>query len=415
MSLTQALGKSDASAEREEALRTYLRELMRSRLRLGAIVVLTVLPLGGLLSYFTGQESWQSFTVRGLVITCAALTLAFLRRTRLLRRVFPLAAALCLAVGFDVEVQILLSGGASSPYFPGMLLLIITTGLLFPFTARQAAGVCVSLVAIYIVPLALYDSVGTWGDFALKALFLACSILVVVMGAHAASARRRREFMANLALAEERERSEKLLCNILPSAIAERLKRDHHSLADGFSEATILFADIVGFTQLSQTISPEELVDMLNEVFSEFDNLAEKHGLEKIKTIGDSYMVVGGVPDERDDHAEAVADMALDIQKAASTFELPGGKPLQVRVGINSGSVVAGVIGRKKFIYDLWGDAVNTASRMESHGQAGRIQVTEATYEKLKDRFDLEPRGTMHIKGKGEMPTYLLLGRKEPG
>lgn len=210
----------------------------------------------------------------------------------------------------------------------------------------------------------------------------------------------------------ERQKSESLLLNILPKAIADKLKQEQSIIAESFSEVSVLFADIVGFTKLSASISPIELVHMLNEIFSKFDDLAEKHGLEKIKTIGDSYLVVAGLPMPREDHAEAIAEMALDMQSAINQYRTEHNKDLSIRVGIHSGSVVAGIIGTKKFIYDLWGDTVNTASRMESHGIPNRIQISEATYERLADKYLAEPRGLIDVKGKGGMLTYLLQGRK---
>ncbi|MGB7444819.1 MAG: adenylate/guanylate cyclase domain-containing protein [Coleofasciculaceae cyanobacterium] len=210
----------------------------------------------------------------------------------------------------------------------------------------------------------------------------------------------------------ERQKSERLLLNILPEPIAVRLKQKHQTIADSFAEVTVLFADIVGFTKLSQRVPPEKLVNLLNEIFCKFDELTERHGLEKIKTIGDAYMVAGGLPKHRTDHAEAIAEMALAMQEEVAKFSAKYGETLKIRIGINSGPVVAGVIGSKKFIYDLWGDAVNTASRMESHGIAGSIQVTADTYKILQDKYLLEERGIIEIKGKGKMTTYLLLGKK---
>lgn len=211
---------------------------------------------------------------------------------------------------------------------------------------------------------------------------------------------------------EAQERSERLLINILPKPIADRLKRDPTAIADGYAEVTVLFADIVDFTKFSSGVPPQELVAVLNDVFSEFDELAERYGLEKIKTIGDAYMVVGGLPNARPDHAEAVAGMALEMHEALALCAARTGTPLKLRIGIHIGPVVAGVIGRKKFIYDLWGDTVNTASRMESHGLPGSIQVTQEAYERLRGRFVFQDRGLISIKGKGEMAVYLLLGRK---
>ncbi|MEG3975564.1 adenylate/guanylate cyclase domain-containing protein [Microcoleus sp. herbarium8] len=213
-------------------------------------------------------------------------------------------------------------------------------------------------------------------------------------------------------LRQEKERSEQLLLNILPAEIADRLMRTNESPAEHFEEVTILFADIVGFTGISARIEPMQLVAGLNLIFSAFDQLTEKYGLEKIKTIGDAYMVVGGLPVSRTDHAEAIANMALDMHAYMQEVENIFGESLQIRIGINTGPVIAGVIGIKKFIYDLWGDAVNIASRMESHGKPGYIQVSDATYLKLQHKYLLEPRGTIQVKGRGEMMTYWLLGRR---
>lgn len=217
---------------------------------------------------------------------------------------------------------------------------------------------------------------------------------------------------AEIILRVEQEKSNKLLLNILPEMIAEQLKQGHSNIAQGFSEATILFADIVGFTSLSARISPEDLVQFLNQIFSEFDRLTELHGLEKIKTIGDAYMVVGGIPKPCNRCAEAIAEMALDMQIKVKELSDRCGEPLNIRIGINLGPVVAGVIGTKKFSYDLWGDAVNIASRMESQGIPGSIQVTEAAYQRLCDRYEFTKRGLIPVKGKGQMTTYLLIGRK---
>lgn len=213
------------------------------------------------------------------------------------------------------------------------------------------------------------------------------------------------------ALRVEQQKSERLLQNILPRSIAERLKQAPHSIAERFDQATIMFADIVDFTGFSAKISPSELVDHLNEIFSAFDGLAQKHDLEKIKTIGDSYMVVGGLPTPKDDHVKAIAEMALDMQREIRRFQRYDGQPFRLRIGVNTGPVVAGVIGTRKFIYDLWGDAVNVASRMESHGEAGKIQVTQATYNLLKDEYLFEERGLIDVKGIGRMVTYWLKGR----
>ena len=213
-------------------------------------------------------------------------------------------------------------------------------------------------------------------------------------------------------LRKERNKTENLLLNLLPEPIADRLKDEPGVIADKFEKATIIFADLVNFTQISTTMSATKLVYLLNEIFSTFDELTEKHGLEKIKTIGDAYMVAGGIPIVRPDHAEASAEMALDMLVAIDELNVKLEATFDLRIGINSGPVVAGVIGTKKFIYDLWGNAVNTASRMESHGVPGRIQVSIYTYELLRDKYEFEERGLIEIKGQGEMPTYFLTGPK---
>ena len=211
----------------------------------------------------------------------------------------------------------------------------------------------------------------------------------------------------------EREKSERLLLNVLPGSIAARLKQTEGVIADDFPEVTVLFADIVDFTRRSERITPEQVVEVLNDLFSAFDRLTRQRGLEKIKTIGDAYMVVGGLPKQRPDHAEAVAEMALAMLEEVAARSDPSGQPLQVRIGIDTGPVVAGVIGTSRFSYDLWGDTVNTASRMESHGVPGCIQVTGRTYRRLCDRYRFQRRGPIPVKGKGDIVTYLLVGRAE--
>ncbi len=214
-------------------------------------------------------------------------------------------------------------------------------------------------------------------------------------------------------LRQEQEKSERLLLNILPKSIVTQLKEEQNAIAEQFDEATFLFADLVGFTGLSAPMTPEEVVKLLNEIFSTFDQIVERQGLEKIRTIGDSYFVAGGLPVRREDHAEAIAEMALEMQEKISRFQWSNGESIKLRIGINTGGpVVAAVIGIKKFAYDVWGDTVNIASRMESQGVPGKIQVTAATYEILQDKYLFEQRGEISVKGKGEMTTYWLLERK---
>jgi class 3 adenylate cyclase len=206
------------------------------------------------------------------------------------------------------------------------------------------------------------------------------------------------------------EENQRLLLNVLPEPIAERLRRGERLIADRFEDVTLLFADIVEFTRLSTDMSADHLVTVLNEVFTVFDRLVESNGLEKVKTIGDAYMVVGGMPERLPDHPERIARMALDLAAAMRSLDAAQRLGIRFRVGIHSGPVVAGVIGEKKFIYDIWGDTVNVASRMESTGIPGRIQVTGAVEARLRDRFAFESRGIVDIKGKGPMSTWFLMG-----
>jgi adenylate cyclase len=216
----------------------------------------------------------------------------------------------------------------------------------------------------------------------------------------------------HLQLEEEQEKSERLLLNVLPAPIASRLKEDQQTIAEAHTDVSVLFADIVGFTPLSASMDPENLVQVLNELFSLFDDAADRLGIEKIKTIGDAYMAASGLPYARPDHAVAMADMAMAMQESVEQFRKKHNFEIDIRIGINSGSVVAGVIGRRKFIYDLWGDAVNVASRMESHGAPGKVQVSQSTHDLLKETHQMESRGVIDVKGKGEMPVYFLLERR---
>jgi class 3 adenylate cyclase len=216
----------------------------------------------------------------------------------------------------------------------------------------------------------------------------------------------------NAELQQERAKSDHLLENILPGPIAERMKRGETKIVDQFEVAGVLFADIVGFTKFSTSIEPKQVVSKLDTIFSEFDHIIDRNGLEKIKTIGDAYMAVTGIPQPQPRHLEALARAALEMQAAMDRLNRTLAHTMQVRIGLHAGSVVAGTIGERKFAYDLWGDTVNTASRMESHGEAGRIHCSQVLYESLKNDFDFEGRGPIEIRGKGSMQTYFLIGTR---
>ncbi|HEV3014922.1 MAG TPA: adenylate/guanylate cyclase domain-containing protein [Actinomycetota bacterium] len=334
----------------------------------------------------------------GLGLLIAALSLA--------RRRWPLA--------------VLLASAATLQYYnlfdyPGLFSAVPLSVALATVWAAGRRGWALAIASWFgatpLIYLALSDLPA---DFESRLVYGAVSDLAllaaVLLLGEAVRGRRALDAEHRLLLAE-RERSERLLLNVLPAPIAARLKQGEEVIADGFPEVTVLFADLVDFTRRSQETTPERVVRVLDDLFSALDQLAERHGLEKIKTVGDAYMAVGGLPEPRPDHAQAVAEMALDVREEVARHLDPGGEPLAVRIGIDTGPVVAGVIGRRKFSYDLWGDTVNTASRMESQGMAGCIQVTDRTYRRLRGRYRFERRGPVQVKGKGELVTWFLVGR----
>jgi guanylate cyclase len=288
-------------------------------------------------------------------------------------------------------------------------------GALVFLEVRQAVRWFVAFVVVFVLTGILGEVF--FADADLPAAFTSTMLALNVVGTASVAftllavfAHQRNAALA--ALRAEQEKSEALLLNILPRPISERLKAAAQPIADQFAGASIVFADVVDFTPLAQRLSPAGLVGILDRLFSQFDVLVERHGLEKIKTIGDCYMAAAGVPNPQPDHARRAALLALDMREVVATAAVPGQPGLELRIGINSGPVVAGVIGTKRFLYDLWGDAVNIASRMESHGTPGEIQITRATYELVQDEFICRPRGTILVKGTGEMETWFLVGRR---
>jgi class 3 adenylate cyclase len=329
-----------------------------------------------------------------------------------------------LVFGLAVNIAVIWIGAVSPPagYFiyTSYAVVFVTVG---PFLARMNVKTQIVYTLLSIVVYNLFDA---FRAHAAPMVHLSLNVSILTLGAIGTLAARQLDIQGRLAFVQrriireqmaaldaERSRSETLLLNVLPRRIANRLKEEPGVvIADRFKSATVLFSDIVGFTQLSTRLAADEIVKRLDAIFTRFDEIADQLGLEKIKTIGDAYMVCGGIPIERSDHAEAVCEMAIRMRDALDELSVAFGGDLHVRIGVHTGPVVAGVIGKKKFIYDVWGDTVNTASRMESHGVANAIQVSEATFEATKDIFEFESRGSILVKGKGEMQTYLLLRRK---
>jgi class 3 adenylate cyclase len=352
----------------------------------------------------------------------AALLVAFVFRNHDYRWHQPAM----LVFGLAVNAVVIAIGAISPPagffVYTAYAVVFVAVG---PFLARMSMKTQGLYTALTLL---LYNAFDALVAHAAPMVHLSFNVSLLTLGGVGALAARELDLQGRLAFLQrriireqmaaldaERTRSETLLLNVLPRRIAERLKKAPGVvIADRFTSATVLFSDIVGFTELSTRLTPEELVKRLDAIFTRFDALADQLGLEKIKTIGDAYMVCGGIPTARPDHAEAVCEMALRIRDCVAQLAEELGGDLSVRIGVHSGPVVAGVIGKKKFIYDVWGDTVNTASRMESHGVPGSIQVSEATFELTHAMFDFERRGTVAVKGKGDMTTYLLVRRKPP-
>ncbi len=268
-----------------------------------------------------------------------------------------------------------------------------------------------ALTAVYVaVCLTLPGVLGGVDTLARNVAPTAGLAAIGLLIAYALEKLRRTDYLRQREVEMEQARSEELLHNVLPAAIARRLRTEEGAIADSAANASVLFSDIVGFTPVSEVLSPEELVQLLDTMFREFDALCEERGIEKIKTVGDAYMAVAGLPVPDTDHAASMAELALDMQRTLTRLSPAWPSPVAMRIGIASGPVVAGVIGRRKFTYDLWGDTVNTASRMESHGRPHRIQVSESTHALLEGRYAFSDPQTIEVKGKGPMTTYFLLG-----
>ena len=385
------------------------------------LIVLTVVlwPTDALL--FHGQPAVLEFFARWRppVLALAVITVLGFRFSATVRGRAALFAMIALTMGAAICGGALGQLGAPGEvYYPCSYLLSQAT---VPLIVRPVAR----LVGSIVVPLAFtlpyaYFNPSYFTDNPYSISLLVFQLLAIVGGfglGHSLYSLVRGNFARREALAAQaaelaraREKTERLLLNILPGAVAAQLKDGAATIAEAHEDVSVLFVDICGFTRLSDGSGAAEVVQMLSTVFSAFDALVELHGVEKIKTIGDAYMVAAGLPEPRSDHARAIADLALDMLAVIRGLCDPAGAPLQVRIGAHCGPVIAGVIGRKKFIYDLWGDTVNTASRMESHGEPGTIQITDALARRLGPAYRCELRGAISVKGKGEMITHFLRG-----
>jgi len=399
-----------------DAYRALLVQITIARLRVaGFFVVFAVMFDGAFEAYLRPHIFWKTFWVR-LAVALTAFTVSLLSFSNLARRhTVTISFVLFFAVAVDVETAILATGGLESRFYAGMILLMVGVGLLLPISMRQMAVFGAIIWVIYIGPILFIPAQLNWKILEDNLFFLTIATALALASCYSVTSLREKEFISQQELSLEQEKSERLLLNILPAPIASRLKKQSGVIADRKSDVTVMFADIVGFTPLASSKPPEELVGMLNSLFSRFDDLTDKFGLEKIKTIGDAYMIAGGLAEEGRYHARDAAEMALEMLQVIKTLNRAESLELDIRIGINTGPLVAGVIGKKKFVYDLWGDTVNTASRMESSGRPGKIQVTETTYKCLANDYEFESLGSIPVKGKGHISSYILLGRKNGG
>jgi adenylate cyclase len=400
-SVLARLAQVGADAQDDEDTR-----LRKALLLLISVLILPIALVWGTLYLAFGAQGGYLAYLYFAVLLAAILVFARTRNLTFLLRVALVDILLAPTVSMIAVGGFLASGGV------GLWGILAPLGALVFGDARAGVRWFVAFLVAFLGSGIAGEVLGT--THPLPAWFLSTMLaLNVVVGGTivftllALFAKQRQD--ALVALRSEQDRAESLLLNILPRSIADKLKANPRTIADQITAASVLFADVVDFTPHSEHMTPAQVVGVLDDLFSYFDALAERYGLEKIKTIGDCYMVAAGVPLPRPDHARALALMALDMLDAMRPAGAMGQLGMELRIGVNSGPVVAGVIGRKRFLYDLWGDAVNTASRMESHGTPGHIQITQATYELLKDEFECERRGAIAIKGKGEMETWYLV------
>jgi class 3 adenylate cyclase len=387
---------------------------MRWRTVIAVGTVLVLYGIFGLLDpWIVPEVVSQAWTIRGMILGLCVI-LMLLTRTRLFARAHQaIILSLPLLGGLGILIMIALAGETGRLlYYVGLILAIIWTLLFADLQFLIAAAACVYLIAGYEV-IAVFISPLPLPVVVNNTFFLVGALVMSASAGYTIKRAARVNFHQSLVIERERHKSEALLLNILPKEITEILKSGSGTIAQRYEQASILFADIVGFTSLSALMGAEETVEFLNRAFSYFDSLVEKYDLEKIRTIGDNYMAAAGVPRPCPDHARSLALMALEMRAYAESARDPAPGKLQLRIGINTGSVVAGVIGHKKFQYDIWGDTVNIASRMESQGLPGQIQITQTTYELIKDDFLCDHRGRLQIKGVGAMETYLLVGRRK--
>lgn len=401
--------------EEEAGFQADLAKALLPIINTGLLAGIWLWPAIGLLLLAIGPVN-----VSGALAIVAAMsvlnvvTILLLRRGPSLQQVEFIGAVVCALSGVAVIALELVAGvpALSAYVVPGLMLVSTYAFVVFQLPPGPGLGAAaVSVIAYLVAPLP-HAGLAT---IALDLVLLGTSIGLGAMAAYLLERSMRESYRQGRLIESqsreieaERAKSDRLLRNVLPARIAARLREEPGSLAERFEEATVLFADLVSFTSLSERLGPQRTADMLNELVSRFDDLTERFGLEKIKTIGDAYLVVGGIPEALPDHAARVVRMGLAMVDATASYGRECGLPLVIRVGVHSGPVVAGVIGRTKFAYDVWGDTVNVASRLESSGLAGEVQVSEATVAAMGEGFDIHARGEVELKGKGMVLAFLV-------
>jgi class 3 adenylate cyclase len=396
-------------ADLEAEFRADHRHDSRWQVRLAIVVAVIVYGSFAWLDVWMAPDLAEVFlTIRILVAAVFGLALAvtFAPVGLSTREVFICLGILAAAVGI-LRMMELATAVVAVRYFSGLLLVILAAHSMFRLRFQTAMLVSLLVVAAWTIQTALRGET-QWWEYLNGQFFLVAAVILGMFASYSIERFSRRAWLARRDAEVEHEKSERVLFNVLPEPIAQRLKEEEGPIAEAFPAATIVFVDLVDFTNLSSSLDPRRLVGLLNRLFTEFDRIVEAHGIEKIGTSGDSYMAVAGVPVPVEDHVQRIAEAALAIRDRIATRE--GDIDVQVRIGIATGPVVAGVIGEKKLYYDLWGNPVTIASRMQAHGVPGEIQVTEAVREALEGRYAFEERGVIDVKGVGEMRTWLLLG-----
>ena len=337
----------------------------------------------------------------GLALTYAPF---FARHMELLTAIVALAAT-----GFYAAINTV--SNTPDVYLSGFIIILFFVNILIPLSFSASLRISVTITAIFAVAIPLTRQISLGSLLTIYSQFLA-TLVAGTFAVYLFNVFRRQEFLSSEKIADQSRQYFGLLTRILPHSIVARMEDGEEQIADNVQSAAVLFADIVAFTEMAARHPPDAVLRSLNALFKRFDELVGKHGLEKIKTIGDAYMVAGGVPETRDGHIRAIAELALDMHDAAAAHLGPDENPVQLRIGVHAGPLVAGVVGESRFGYDIWGDTVNVASRMQSHCDPGSTQVTEAIYNELRDAYTFDPTGKIAVKGKGKMEAWRLTGRK---